>query len=236
MNATGTSTGGYAASGMRTCLEGGFLAGLGEALGHDYLYSVRRYISNKGGCAELNAKIFLPAEAEVYGTRINGDGPGDSATDCQYVNPVQLLIFRDSYKRRIKRCNGSRQWYFLSTAHAADSASFCNVNGNGNAHNDGAVSAGGCAPGSVSHAVHRVFNPAWPAQKEKPSCGATPANIRLDTSGRTLAQTGKTVWAWEFCQMDFPKGKYVLLEPGKILRLPGKDSAKRMRRKPEPPR
>jgi hypothetical protein len=31
--------------------------------------------------------------------------------------------------------------------------------------------------------------------------------------------------------MDFPKGKYVLLESGKILRLPGKDSAKRMRRK-----
>jgi hypothetical protein len=31
--------------------------------------------------------------------------------------------------------------------------------------------------------------------------------------------------------MDFLKGKYVLLESGKILRLPGKDSAKRMRRK-----
>jgi hypothetical protein len=31
--------------------------------------------------------------------------------------------------------------------------------------------------------------------------------------------------------IDFPKGKYVLLEPGKILRLPGKDSSKRMRRK-----
>lgn len=31
--------------------------------------------------------------------------------------------------------------------------------------------------------------------------------------------------------MDFLKGKYVLLESGKILRLPGKDSTKRMRRK-----
>ena len=31
--------------------------------------------------------------------------------------------------------------------------------------------------------------------------------------------------------MNFLKGKYVLLESGKILRLPGKDSTKRMRRK-----
>jgi hypothetical protein len=131
MNATNTNTGGYAASGMRTCLEGGFLAGLVEALGHDYLYSVRRYISGKGGCAGLNAKIFLLAEAEAHGTRINGDGPGDSATDCRQVNPVQLPIFRDSYKRRIKRCNGSRQWYFLSTPYSGSAASFCHVYGNG---------------------------------------------------------------------------------------------------------
>jgi hypothetical protein len=103
MNATNTNTGGYAASEMKTYLEGGFLAGLAEALGHDYLYSVRRYISNKGSYAELNAKIFLPTEAEVYGMQINGDELGDSATDYQYVNPVQLPIFRDSYKHRIKR-------------------------------------------------------------------------------------------------------------------------------------
>jgi hypothetical protein len=146
MNATNTNTGGYAASEMRTYLEGGFLAGLVEALGHDYLYSVRRYISNKGSYAELNAKIFLPTEIEVYGMQINGDELGDSATDYQYVNPVQLPIFRDSYKHRIKRYNGSRQWYFLSTPYSADSASFCLVYSYGRAGSGSAVSAGGCAP------------------------------------------------------------------------------------------
>jgi hypothetical protein len=155
MNATNTNTGGYAATEMRTYLEGGFLTGLAEALGHDYLYSVRRYISNKGSYAELNAKIFLPTEVEVYGMQINGDGPGDSATDYQYVNPVQLPIFRDSYKHRVKRYNGSRQWWFLSTAYSADASPLCHVNHYGYANHSGASGLGDRAP-----AFHRQHHPA----------------------------------------------------------------------------
>ena len=146
MNSSNDNAGGYPSSTLRTYLEGGFLTGLVEALGHDYMYSVRRYISNKGSYTELNAKIFLPTEIEVYGMQINGDELGDSATDYQYVNPIQLPIFRDSYKHRIKRYNGSRQWYWLSTPYSGGSTSFCAVYGNGVAYDSSASSAGGCAP------------------------------------------------------------------------------------------
>jgi hypothetical protein len=68
MNASSDNTGGYPSSNvLKPYLEGGFLTGLIAALGHDYMYSVRRYISNKGSYTELNAKIFIPTEIEVYG-------------------------------------------------------------------------------------------------------------------------------------------------------------------------
>ena len=146
MHSSSDNTGGYPASTLRTYLEGGFLTGLVAALGHDYMYSVRRYISNKGSYTELNAKIFLPTEIEVYGMQINGDELGDSATDYQYVNPVQLPIYRDSYKHRVKRYNGSRQWWWLSTPRSDSATSFCVVNGIGYAVTTSAGSSGGCAP------------------------------------------------------------------------------------------
>jgi hypothetical protein len=99
MNASNDNAGGYPSSNvMKPYLEGGFLTGLIAALGHDHMYAVRRYISNKGSYTELTAKIFLPTEVEVYGMQINGDELSDTAADVQYVNPIQLPIFRDSYK------------------------------------------------------------------------------------------------------------------------------------------
>jgi hypothetical protein len=177
---------------MKPYLEGGFLTGLIAALGHDYMYAVRRYISNKGSYAELTAKIFLPTEVEVYGMQINGDELGDTAADTQYVNPIQLPIYRDSYKHRVKRYNGSRQWRRLATALAGSASSFCNVNNNGNANNNNASGVGGCAPDSASHAKCRAFSPTRPTWKEGASFRpvspftARAVTIRLDASGRTL--------------------------------------------------
>jgi hypothetical protein len=147
MNTANDNTGGYPASTvMKPYLEGGFLTGLIAALGHDYMYSVRRYISNKGSYTELAAKIFIPTEIEVYGMQINGDELGDTAADTQYVNPIQLPIYRDSYKHRVKRYNGSRQWWWFATALAGSASSFCYVSSYGNASSTDATSVGGFAP------------------------------------------------------------------------------------------
>jgi hypothetical protein len=156
MKAANDNTGGYPASELKTYLEGGFLTGLVAALGHDYMYAVQRLISNKGGNTWLAAKIFPPTEIEVFGVQSYGDEVSSDAGPRSNT-PIQLPIFRDSYKHRIKRYNGSRQWWWLSTTYRASASYFCAVNNNGNTNNNSADSAGGCAPDSVSHAKCRVF-------------------------------------------------------------------------------
>jgi hypothetical protein len=126
MNATGDNTGGYPASELKTYLEGGFLTGLAEALGHDYLYAVQRYISTKGSTAWLTAKIFLLTEIEVFGLQCFGDEL-NAGTSLRNHTPIQLPIYRDSYKHRIKRYNGSRQLWWLSTPYSGGSASLSPV-------------------------------------------------------------------------------------------------------------
>jgi hypothetical protein len=145
MKATNDNTGGYPASELKTYLEGGFLTGLVAALGHDYMYAVQRLISNKSGNTWLSAKIFLLTEIEVFGVQCYGNELGSDASPWGHT-PIQLPIFRDSFKHRVKRYNGSRQWYFLSTPYRASASYFCAVNTLGYANNGSADSAGGCAP------------------------------------------------------------------------------------------
>jgi hypothetical protein len=145
MNPQFTATGGYAASEMRTYLEGGFLSGLFEALGHDCLYSVSRNVSYRGGSAWLSAKIFLPTEIEVFGLQVNGDELGDSAADYRETSQIQLPVFRNSYKHRIKRYNGGRMWWRLSTV-SMDQLSFCIVGTNGAGCRNYSDADGGVAP------------------------------------------------------------------------------------------
>ena len=128
MNSSNTNTGGYAASELKTYLEGGFLTGLIGALGHDYMYQVRRYISTKSGYSELAASIFPPTELEVYGMQLQGD---EIIASSNFINPIQLPLYRDSYTHRIKRYNGSRQWWWLSTPYSGSSPSFCSVSYSG---------------------------------------------------------------------------------------------------------
>jgi hypothetical protein len=70
--------------------------------------------------------------------------------------------------------------------YSGSAASFCNANNNGNANNNTASSVGGCAPDSVRYHTVDCLQSRYPTQKEKMPCGFRPANIRLDTSGRTL--------------------------------------------------
>jgi hypothetical protein len=95
MNTGNDNAGGYPSSNvMKPYLEGGFLTGLIAALGHDYMYAVRRYISNKGSYTELNAKIFLPTEIEVYGMQINGDELGDTAAARYPAGRFRVVVLR----------------------------------------------------------------------------------------------------------------------------------------------
>jgi hypothetical protein len=146
MKTTNDNAGGYASSDvLKPYLEGGFLTGLVEALGHDYMYAVQRYMSTKSSTAWLTAKIFPPTEIEVYGVQCYGDELGTDTSPRSHT-PIQLPIYRDSYTHRIKRYNGSRQWWWLSTPYSASAANFCLVHNVGFTVNSSASSVGGCAP------------------------------------------------------------------------------------------
>jgi hypothetical protein len=158
MNAGNDNAGGYPASEMRAFLEGvngdgtggksgvttaAFLNALKSQLG-DYLLPVRRLLSNKSTWAWVTCTLWLPSEDEVFGESAWGESEyGDG-------QKLHIPLYRDSYLYRIKRLNGSRKWWWLSSPYSGSAASFCSSattgHANGGAANGTASAVGGCAP------------------------------------------------------------------------------------------
>jgi hypothetical protein len=154
MNSSNDNTGGYQASELRAFLEGTNGDGTGDKSGvttaafmnalkaqiGDVLYKIRTYHSTKASQSWNNYTVFLPTEIEVFGFQTYGNEIVGSNTN------VQFPIFQKSYKHRIKRSNGARQWWWEHTPYSGSASTFCGVNGNGNTNNNSASSVGGCAP------------------------------------------------------------------------------------------
>ena len=154
MNAANDNTGGYAATEMRVFLEGANGDGTGSMTGvttaaflnalkaqiGEYILPVRRLFSNKSTWAWITCSLWPPTEDEVFGESSWGEsGYGDG-------QKLHIPLYRDSYQHRIKRNNGSRDWWWLNTPYAGSAARFCYSNGNGGSHDGSASSVGGCAP------------------------------------------------------------------------------------------
>jgi hypothetical protein len=210
MNPSNSNTGGYTASEMRVFLDGlngdgsgdfvcagqapenpvvagAFLAALTAQIG-DYIMPVRKLLDESifegtQTWAWRTYRLFLHSENDVFGANAWGRaGYGDG-------QKLHIRLYRDSYAYRIKRYNGSRDWWWLNTPHAGSAADFCIAISNGFAHDKSASAVGGCAPDSVRCNTVGRLRPIHPTQKEKTSCckaGRLYTNIRLDTSGRTL--------------------------------------------------
>ena len=138
INATDTNTGGFAASELRTYLEGVFMLGLKQAIG-DYLYPVRRLLSNKGGWAWITDTVFLPTEREVWGYPTWGEVEHDGGAQGQYP-----IFVATAYKG--KKYNGSRQWWWVASPQASSASNFCGVSTAIRAANYSASASGGVAP------------------------------------------------------------------------------------------
>ena len=145
MNASNDNAGGFASSMMKTFLDSTFAPALRAQLNgggsEDYLYTIRAAHSTKSSVGWASLTLWLPSELEVFGYATYGD----EQTNGWNTN-VQFPIYQKSYEYRIKRKNGSRQWWFLSTPYSGSAASFCAMNTNGNSDNNSASSVGGCAP------------------------------------------------------------------------------------------
>jgi hypothetical protein len=171
MRSDGTNDGGYtntSKSELRAFLEGANGDGTGAVSGvttaaflnamkaqmGDIFYKIRKLHSIKSSNGWASYIMFLLSEIEVFGIPFWGDEgvylASDTATGSAARagsgTPLHLPIFRDGYAHRMKRFNGSRQWWFLSTPYASGASSFCNVNNNGNTNGSSASSVGGCAP------------------------------------------------------------------------------------------
>jgi hypothetical protein len=166
MNPVNSNAGGYAASEMRVFLDGlngdgtgdfvydsppenpvvagAFLAALTAQIGN-YILPVRKLLDESvfdgtQTWAWRTYRLFLHSENDVFGANAWGrPGYGDG-------QKLHLPLYRDSYAYRIKRYNGSRDWWRLNTPHAGSAAYFCNGLSIGSASYYTASSVGGCAP------------------------------------------------------------------------------------------
>jgi hypothetical protein len=97
-------------------------------------------LSNKAGWAWRTYSLWLPGENEVFGANAWGEaGYGDG-------QKLHIPLYRDSYAYRIKRYNGSRDWFWLNTPSSGSAANFCSVSAGGSTGGYSASAAGGCAP------------------------------------------------------------------------------------------
>jgi hypothetical protein len=148
MNSSNTNAGGYPATELRTWLEGAsgdgsgpFATGLKAAFGgNDPLLTIRKLLSNKGDWGWVSCTVWLPTEDEVFGESSWGEPTlGDGIK-------VHFPIYQESSIYRVKRYNGSRDWWWESSPLAASAANFTYVNNHGNANISYASAVGGCAP------------------------------------------------------------------------------------------
>jgi hypothetical protein len=160
MNPANDNTGGYKATELRAFLEGvngdgtgdyagattvttgAFLNALKGQIG-SYILPVRRLLSIKPateGWAWMTCSLWLPGENEVFGANAWGEsGYGDG-------QKLHIPLYRDSYAYRIKRNNGSRDWWWLSSPYSASAAYLCYATIIGYASTAAASAVGGCAP------------------------------------------------------------------------------------------
>jgi hypothetical protein len=146
MRTDNTNDGGYPKDGgttvYKTYVEGGFLAGLKVALGHDYIYPVKRNVTTgiNGGWTKTSfeAAIFPLAEKEVFGT----NSYGDATTEAD----LSQIAFYARGGSKIKNYNGSATRWWEGSPNASDATFFCAVNTDGSANRNAASNACGVAP------------------------------------------------------------------------------------------
>jgi hypothetical protein len=148
MRSDNTNDGGYPKAGgttvLKPYLEGGFLAGLKAALGHDYLYNVKRKVTQGSyGAwtkADFEAEIFLDTEKEVFGTNTYGD----ATTEADLIQTP--LYAQGGVVWRAKRFNGSPMACWEGSPSSSYGNTFCVVEVDGTPYSNNASDSRGCAP------------------------------------------------------------------------------------------
>jgi hypothetical protein len=151
MNASYHIRGGYAASYMRKYLVnvggsgGPFLTGLINAGVPDgVLWAPKRYVVNGGAYAtaadELQDKLWLPTEWEMFGDRTNSSPLYETET-----NQARLAYYTGNAIRKKSIYDGPYA-YWLASSHSINGSDFCYVSASGAIGFIGAGNSRGVAP------------------------------------------------------------------------------------------
>lgn len=135
MNSTGTTSGGWASSSMRTFMNGDLLSKFPQFI-QDVIKEVKKpYCATANGATQYsNDKLFLASEKEVFGTsRYGNDG-----TQYEYWS------INNTNNARIKRLNDTAQDWWLRSV--VNSENFRWVNAHGDASDYYANGRDGCVP------------------------------------------------------------------------------------------
>jgi len=148
MNQTNITDGGYQNAELRTWIDGapgdgsGPLASKLKAVfgGNNPLLKIRILYGTGDTWGWNDATVFLLSPHGVFGA------PGFGFKEYGDGLSNHLPIYQKGSQYRIKRWNGSRQWWWLSIPSALSAAYFCYCATGGNSYYGNASSVGGVAP------------------------------------------------------------------------------------------
>ena len=155
MDTNNVNTAAYQGSQIYTLLNGNFATALQSVLGSENTIKTTRRLEpttnadDYGSWAWQSEKTFLLTETEVLGFKNVG------AKKFQAGNMWQLPIYALDPSCRVKFFNGSRYWWWLSSAYTIDSdngwnsSCFANVRGYGSALWSTAYYVGGVSPAFI---------------------------------------------------------------------------------------
>jgi hypothetical protein len=111
-------------------------------LGHDYLYSVKRKVTQGSNGAwtktDFQASIFPPTEKEVFGSNTYGD-----ATTEGDLSQLAIYVAGAS---KVKNLNGSAMHWWEGSPYASNTTYFCSVDSNGGTGINIAIGTIGLSP------------------------------------------------------------------------------------------
>ncbi|MDD3337825.1 MAG: leucine-rich repeat protein [Lachnospiraceae bacterium] len=144
MNPTSTNAGGWDASYMRQTVMPLILEQLPDEL-VDIIATVKVKACKSGTDAtivESLDKIFLPAEREIFVSRIYS-----RSEEWDVLKTWQYYINNNNNAARIKKQNSSASWWWERSPYGGNSGIFCGVGSNGTANFNSADDSYGVAPG-----------------------------------------------------------------------------------------
>ena len=137
MNSSNTNTGGWTSSARRTWCNSVFKGALPVNLAPIFKqFENKTSAGNQSTVINTDVDWFaLPSEIEIFGsTTYSASGEGTQFT------------WYETAANRIKKVDGSANYWWERSPRTSNTASFCGVSGGGSAGANGASTAGGLAP------------------------------------------------------------------------------------------